>query len=160
MINFTISVAKIKKHRNRKDSENTNKPMSNKVIGLIKENADGFCVCRVICFDKANNKLDDVYPFTPDSYQLYGKRIIFTKEKRCSVYIRNAEAAKVGNYENRYVTVRKNWLCDGWIVRTNKVLYFKLNSILKPFRGEDISQLNKENELNKPSKSKKSNKNK
>lgn len=139
-LKFTINVAKIKTHRNRKPSEQTNKKLSSRIVGLIKEDTNGQCVCKVTAKDEKGNSLDGVYPFTPDSYELKGRLVIFTKEAKCNVYLRNETSAKEGNDPSRYTTVRKNWVCDGWIVQTDGKRYFRLNKILRPFRNiEDLN---------------------
>ena len=46
MVTFTIKIA----HKgHRKSSSEVNKPISKKVYGLIKEDANGICCCLVKC---------------------------------------------------------------------------------------------------------------
>ena len=46
MVTFTIKIA----HKgHRKSSREVNKPISKKVYGLIKEDANGICCCLVKC---------------------------------------------------------------------------------------------------------------
>ena len=132
MVTFTIKIA----HKgHRKSSSEVNKPISKKVYGLIKEDANGICCCLVKCSLKDGSTINDVFPFTSDSYELKGRLIIFTREKRCNVYIRNESSSKVGNDPNRYTTVRKNWLCLGWVMLDKGKRYFRLYEVVKPFNN-------------------------
>ena len=139
MVTFTIKIA----HKgHRKSSNEVNKPISKKVYGLIKEDANGICCCLVKCKLKDDSILNDVLPFTSDSYELKGRIIVFTKEKRCNVYIRDETTAKFNNNPDKYTTVRKNWLCIGWVMLDKGKRYFRLHEVVKPF-----TNYNKDTEL-------------
>ena len=134
MVTFTIKIA----HKgHRKSSSEVNKPISKKVYGLIKEDTNGICCCLIKCKLKDSSTINDVLPFTSDSYELKGRLIIFTREKRCNVYIRNESTAKVGNNPDRYTTVRKNWLCTGWVMIDKGKRCFRLHEVVKPFTNYD-----------------------
>lgn len=134
MVTFTIKIA----HKgHRKSSDEVNKPISRKVYGLIKEDGNGVCCCLVKAVLKDGSIINDVLPFTSDSYELKGRLIIFTREKRCNVYIRNYTTARTGNNPNRYTTVRKNWLCTGWVMLDKGKRYFRLHEVVKPFTNYD-----------------------
>ena len=139
MVTFTIKIA----HKgHRKSSSEVNKPISKKVYGIIKEDANGICCCLVKCKLKDDSTINDVLPFTSDSYELKGRIIVFTKEKRCNVYIRDETTAKFNNNPDKYTTVRKNWLCIGWVMLDKGKRCFRLHEVVKPF-----TNYNKDTEL-------------
>lgn len=139
MIKFIVKIA----HKGvRKSSNEVNKPISKKVYGLIKEDINGVCCCLVKTKLKDGSIINDVLPFTSDSYELKGRIVVFTREKRCNVYIRDETTSIMCNNPNKYTTVRKNWLCTGWVMLDKGKRCFRLHEVVKPF-----TNYNKDTEL-------------
>lgn len=95
---------------------------------------------------KAHVELDDgarlVLDFTPDSYNLYNREIVFDKTPDIKwgrgIYVRREREYKYspGSY-NRYITLCENCTFNGYVVRDNKTqkLMFKMNKFVKRGNG-------------------------
>lgn len=106
-------------------------------IKLIKKNKEGKVFIDENNIYKVSISMDNdpdfpdllVLPFTENSYNLKGRKTVFSKIKdkhdKVIRYVRSEEKAKY-NYgdSNRYVPFSSNWIVKGNIIRDNGILKF------------------------------------
>ena len=82
------------------------------------------------------NQSNLTLPFTDDSYELKGREIVFDakpdKRGNRSMYIRkDRELRLYPGLSTQYITVCENCVFNGFIVRVNGKLHFKLNKFVR-----------------------------
>ena len=76
-----------------------------------------------------------ILPFTENSYNLKGRKYVFTRTKdefgRRTRYIRSEEKAKFHYGDsNRYIPFAPNWIVKGNIIRDNGILKFNFIDLI------------------------------
>lgn len=110
---------------------------------VIKEDGEYKAYIDIPTDDIIKPKL--IIPFTKRSYNLKGRRDIFSKEKGEHGYIRYVRDESKAKYfdvdEEIYVPFAPNWLVSGYIVKLeNGSKAFDFKDIIKPY-GYEISSV-------------------
>lgn len=123
--------------------ENRHKKKNNS-NGTRKSNKKFYCVCTQTSPDeyiavvktKVNNILSDItYSFSPRSYELKGKEIVFTKNAKLYGQIacirRTKEVANsFPGLPEQYTPFRNNWIYSGYIIKLDGKEYFDITETI------------------------------
>ena len=139
-----VSVPKIKRNSKPKSDivRTSNKMFTGKVI--IDDDNDYAVTFR----DDTGSDL--VLKFTERSYELTGRRVVFSRNRdehgNIIRYIRNKWDAKcMPGVPEKYVPFTKNWLVKGYIVRDHDTLKFDFKTLVG-IEGYDVDTTNYEDE--------------
>ena len=115
----------------RPKKPNSPKRVSNRLhLGTCFRDTDGAFKAHVM-YEEALR----VLPFTDDSYSLKGKEVVFSHNKdskgRVQMFIRREREYKyTPGLDTQYTPFCENYVYNGYIVKYNGKLYFKMNKLV------------------------------
>lgn len=118
-------------------SSNKPKRTSNKKVYCkcdILENGEHVALC-IELVDNVKTKV--IRPFSPNSYDLKGRLIVFTKTKQqygriACIYRTKQEAEHFPGVDTQYTPFRKNWIYGGYIIMIEGKKYFDITETIGP----------------------------
>ena len=124
-LSFSINIPKPKKNKD----VNTIKIVAKDIMGKVFIDKDNSYKIYVSITNNPNCPNFSVLGFTENSYNLKGRKTIFTRDKdefgKIIRYIRSEDKAKyLYGDSSRYVPFAPNWIVKGNIIKDNNVLKF------------------------------------